>query len=168
MKSLNEVTYWPKPTPPPIRTFDTGATRDQDATKPDYEGFLSPLVVVKFGEYMTRHRTQADGGLRDSDNWQKGIPKREYLKSLLRHLLDLWLIERGWGKWAREQDISNVVCAILFNASGYLHVVAKEEYEATQPVPPAYSITVPLSPFDHPTSGVRETDPEAFFRGGLT
>ena len=30
-----------------MRHFGTGATRDQDTTKPDYEGFISPLVTKK-------------------------------------------------------------------------------------------------------------------------
>ena len=57
-----------------VRVFDTGATRDQDTTKPDFEGFLSPFVIERFGEYMSKHRVQVDGSIRDSDNWQKGIP----------------------------------------------------------------------------------------------
>ena len=52
-----------------MRNFDTGATRDTDKGKNDYEGFYSPLVVEAFGDYMTKHQLQADGKLRDSDNW---------------------------------------------------------------------------------------------------
>jgi len=33
------------------RTFDTGATRDTSQDKLDFEGFLSPLVIKRFGEY---------------------------------------------------------------------------------------------------------------------
>lgn len=58
-----------------MREFRTGATRDNDEGKYDYEGFYHPLVVKRFGQYMDKHRKQADGKLRDSDNWQKGIPK---------------------------------------------------------------------------------------------
>jgi hypothetical protein len=32
------------PAIPAMRTFDTGATRNTDVTKLDYEGFLSPYV----------------------------------------------------------------------------------------------------------------------------
>src|ERR1700754_2521147 len=39
-----------------IRQFSTGATRDTDAGKVDYEGFLSPYALKAFGEYMDRHR----------------------------------------------------------------------------------------------------------------
>ena len=73
-----------------MRKFDSGATRDADTNKHDYEGFYSPLVMERFGAYMHRHRVQADGNLRDSDNWQKGIPKDAYIKSAFRHFMDWW------------------------------------------------------------------------------
>ena len=59
-----------------MRNFDTGATRDVDTNKLDFEGFLSPVVLERYAEYMHKNRVQADGNLRDSDNWQKGIPKK--------------------------------------------------------------------------------------------
>lgn len=111
-----------------IRTFDTGATRDLDDTKNDYEGYLSPLVLEAYGDYMTEHRRQSDGSLRDSDNWQRGIPREAYMKSLLRHVFTAWKLHRGWT--VREEKIGGVLrvptmqetlCAILFNAMGYLH-----------------------------------------------
>jgi len=64
-----------------MRQFDSGATRSNDDNKPDYEGFLSPLVIRRFGEYMVKHQIQEDGKKRASDNWQKGIPKDQYIKS---------------------------------------------------------------------------------------
>jgi len=110
-----------------MRKFETGATRDDDLDKYDYEGFYSPLVVERFGEYMHEHRLQTDGGLRDSDNWQKGIPKDQYMKSELRHVLDLWLHHRGFSKKAVEQDLEKILCAIIFNAQGYLYELLKEK-----------------------------------------
>lgn len=104
------------------RKFDTGATRDQDFTKPDYEGFLSPLVIERFGEYMHAHRKQADGVLRDSDNWQKGIPLAAYMKSGFRHFQDWWSQHRGL---AGKDLLEDALCALLFNVSGYLHETLK-------------------------------------------
>ena len=75
-----------------MRVFDTGATRDADIGKNDYEGFLSPLVIQRYGKYMNKHRKQVDGKLRDSDNWQKGFGENHYavcMKSLWRHFMDL-------------------------------------------------------------------------------
>ena len=84
----------PKPEPRPAQEFPTGATRDQDHDKPDYEGFLSPLVIERYGQYMHGHRLQLDGKLRPSDNWQKGIPLDKYMKSLWRHFFAAWKLHR--------------------------------------------------------------------------
>ena len=73
-----------------VRTFDTGATRDLDATKLDFEGFLSPAVLERYGRYMHKHRELTDGTMRDSDNWQRGMPKAVYMKSGWRHFFDWW------------------------------------------------------------------------------
>ena len=114
-----------------MREFGTGATRNSDSGKNDYEGFLSPSVIEAYGDYMTKHRVQADGKLRDSDNWQKGIPKSAYMKSLWRHFLDLWFMHRGYKRYdditREELTLSGVLCAILFNVMGYLHETLKEK-----------------------------------------
>ena len=103
-----------------MRTFETGATRDTDKDKYDYEGFLSPLVLERFGRYMHSHRTQADGKVRDSDNWQKGIPQDAYIKSGWRHFFDWWWIHRGCETWVAEK-LEDTLCALMFNVMGYLH-----------------------------------------------
>ena len=102
-----------------MRKFNTGATRDTDEGKYDYEGFLSPIVLETYAAYMHKHRKQADGKLRDSDNWQKGIPQTAYAKSGWRHWMDFWKGHRGLT--SREAMIE-ALCAILFNVMGYLHV----------------------------------------------
>ena len=107
-----------------FRTFDTGATRDVDTDKFDYEGFLSPLVLEAYAKYMHKNRYQKDGNIRDSDNWQKGIPLTAYMKSLWRHFFSLWKSHRGL---KTEEDIETSLCAILFNASGYLYELKKKE-----------------------------------------
>ncbi len=108
---------------PPIRTFATGATRDTDADKYDYEGFLSPLVVERYGRYMHKNRVQKDGSLRDSDNWQRGIPRKQYVKSLLRHVVDVWLLWHGYSETATTDDIEEALCACQFNVCGLLHEI---------------------------------------------
>jgi hypothetical protein len=108
-----------------VRTFETGATRDSDTSKPDYEGFLSPLAVERYGQYMVKHQRQADGNLRASDNWQKGIPKDAYMKSAFRHFVDFWRLHReGRGE---SPDAQEAQCALLFNVMGYLHETIKGE-----------------------------------------
>jgi len=105
-----------------MREFSTGATRDNDENKPDYEGFLSYPVIKRFGEYMSKHRVQADGNLRDSDNWQKGIPMDAYMKSMYRHFMDVWGNHRGVG----TEDMEESLCALMFNVMGYLHECAQK------------------------------------------
>ena len=107
-----------------MRQFDTGATRDDDAGKWDYEGFISPLVWRRFAAYMHKHRVQSDGELRASDNWQKGIPPEQYMKSLFRHFMDVWSNHRA-GFYATD-DMEEALCALLFNVQGYLHQLLKE------------------------------------------
>lgn len=109
-----------------IRKFETGATRDVDTSKHDPEGFLSPLVIDRYNEFMHTNRRQRDGNLRDSDNWQKGIPLAAYMKSMWRHFLDVWLHHRGLGAKAKE-PLEVALCALLFNVSGYLHETLKDE-----------------------------------------
>lgn len=112
-----------------MRQFDTGATRHTDEGKLDYEGFLSPLVLRRFAEYMHKNRVQADGGLRASDNWQKGIPMDAYMKSLLRHVMDTWTMHRQYIVADSDDlpgDLEEALCGVLFNAMGYLHELVKQ------------------------------------------
>ena len=127
-----------------IRTFASGATRNVDNNKLDYEGFLSPLVLEAFAKYMHRHRKQADGSMRASDNWQKGMGKDVYIKSLFRHFHDLWLLHRGHQPRSPETGepvvIEDAIAACLFNLQGYLHEhLQPEKYasNATETPPPS-------------------------------
>jgi hypothetical protein len=108
-----------------MREFDTGATRDTDEGKLDYEGFLHPEVLYVFAKYMHKNRIQADGQLRDSDNWQKGIPKDAYMKSAWRHFHDWWWFHRQ-GEDADKEAKIEALCAELFNVMGYLLEEIKE------------------------------------------
>ena len=110
-----------------IRSFDTGATRDTAEGKYDYEGFLDPLVLERFAEYMQENRKQSDGSMRDSDNWQKGIPKDAYVKSGLRHFMEWWKAHRGHSV---DDGLERALCGVIFNAMGYLHEILKEASEA--------------------------------------
>lgn len=103
-----------------MREFKTGATRDTDEGKLDYEGFISPVVLERYAQYMHEHQVQADGKLRDSDNWQKGMPRKAYIKSLWRHFMDVWKIMRGYEV---DVDIEDALCAMLFNVMGLMHEI---------------------------------------------
>lgn len=107
---------------PAVRTFSTGANRDVDTNKLDYEGFLSPAALERFAQYMNANRKLKDGSIRDSDNWQKGIPIDVYMKSMLRHVMDVWKLNRNL---PAAEDLETALCAVLFNAQGMLHEVLK-------------------------------------------
>jgi hypothetical protein len=111
-----------------MRKFDSGATRNDDSARPDYEGFLSPLALERFGQYMAKHRRQADGSVRDSDNWQKGIPLPAYMKGGWRHFMHWWQRHRGLpvDDPLAGADLEEDLCALLFNVQGYLHETIKQ------------------------------------------
>ncbi len=121
-----------------MRQFKTGATRGSDAMKLDYEGFENPFVTERFAEYMDTHRIQADGEPRDSDNWQKGISKTAYVKSLVRHVQDLRLKWRGGTatdpETGKEVSMEELLCAIIFNAQGLLFETLVDSGEAVRSV----------------------------------
>lgn len=132
-----------------MRTFDSGATRDSDSGKLDYEGFLSPLVLKRYAEYMHEERIQKNGEYRSSDNWQKGIPLNEYMKSGWRHFFDWWTEHRALGS---REGLEKAICGLLFNAMGYLHehLKNKQDFRASvDDLPP----TVP-HPLDENTDGI--------------
>lgn len=119
------------------QTFASGATRNRDEHKYDFEGFLSPAVLERYGQYMHAHRQFADGSLRDSDNWQRGIPQAKYVKSLVRHTFDLWRLWRGSDVIDKDTgekcDLETLCCAVMFNVMGLLHEILKDKssHEAT-------------------------------------
>lgn len=108
--------------PAPMRTFDTGATRDTDEGKIHYKGFLSRKAMRLFGTYMEKHRVQRDGSLRDPDNWKKGIPLAAYEDSGDRHWQEfMGYIEDG----DRGPRALDALLAHYFNVQGWLHEYAK-------------------------------------------
>lgn len=110
-----------------IRQFETGATRDTDLNKNDYEGFICPLVMERFGDYMTKHRFQSDGNIRESDNWQNLFGDKHLdvcMKSGFRHFHAWWKAHRGY---KTEETIEDSICALIFNAQAYLHKLLKDK-----------------------------------------
>ena len=107
------------------RFFDTGASRDSDIGKLDFEGFLSPSVIDSYAKYMDSNRTMSDGSTRDSDNWQKGIPIEQYMKSMWRHFFSVWKNYRykSVSKNYRIEQLN----ALLFNVMGMLHEELKSD-----------------------------------------
>jgi hypothetical protein len=98
-----------------VERYETGATRSADKLF-DPEGFISPRFLELFSEYMEKHRIQKDGQIRDSDNWQKGFDLNRVKRSLIRHMLDAWLMLRGYPPHSKDcTSLFDALCAIVFN-----------------------------------------------------
>lgn len=117
-----------------IRQFASGATRDTSEGKLEYARFNSPIVMKRYAEYMDTHRKQSDGNLREPDNWMNLFGDKHEdvcLDSLMRHLMDVWLINKGFHGEARE-DIEGALCAILFNTNAYLFKVLLDKQKGKE------------------------------------
>jgi len=114
-----------------ITSYETGATRSKRTHKFDYTGFTSPLAINIFANYMHKHRLQSDGKLRDSDNWKKGIPNKDCLESLDRHVRSIIAISQGIkcinADDGEEETMEDVLCAARFNIDCILHNTAVED-----------------------------------------
>ncbi len=112
-----------------IRTFDTGATRDTANGKLNYRKALSPIVLQRYVQYLNAHRKQADGSMRDFDNWKQGILIEAYFEGLGRHDMAVWLLYDGFPAEDNHGSVTleDTLCAIIFNSSGWLHELLKEK-----------------------------------------
>ena len=106
-----------------MRTFRSGATRNDDNGKYDIEGFTCPKCLDMFYAYMHHHRHLEDGTLRDGDNWQNGFDNREILKSELRHVHDWRMEERGFKS---REGLEHALHGVIFNAFARLHNLHKD------------------------------------------
>lgn len=110
-----------------MRTFESGATRDDNEDKLDFRGFLSSQALKAFAVYMHSHRVQANGELRSSDNWKKGITLDAYMESMWRHFWETWdTYDEMPDGYDKAVAMRTVLCALLFNVQGMLHEVVKQ------------------------------------------
>ncbi len=109
-----------------IREFDTGANRDTDEGKLDFEACLSPLVLERYAQYLYECQEMPNGSRRADDNWQKGMPLSAYMKSAWRHFFAWWKMHRGWQPVSQDaKELEDTICALMFNVMGYLHELLK-------------------------------------------
>jgi hypothetical protein len=111
--------------------FASGAYRDSDADKVDFESHLSPYAEEVAARYMHEHRLLPDGSRRAPDNWKMGISLDSYIKSLSRHWQDLQRLHRGLPS-RNGDDLFAAVGAIQFNINGYAHEIEKARVEAAR------------------------------------
>lgn len=100
-----------------MRRFISGATRNDETGKLDFEGSFHPLVLKRFAEYMRSHRGNPP---RPDDNWKLGIPLDSYMKSGTRHFMDWWLEHSNCES---REGLESALCGLLFNVQGYLLLV---------------------------------------------
>lgn len=110
-----------------MRKWKSGGIRDTDEGKIDFRGFLCPVVLKKYGEYMAKHQTQADGKKRESDNWKKGFGDKHFdvcMSSLLRHVHDMWMEHEG----EKSRDgIEDAMMGSIFNLIAYANKFYKKK-----------------------------------------
>lgn len=112
-----------------IREFESGATRSDNSNKRDVIGFTSAIADKLYCDYMHKHRVQADGTLRASDNYKKGMPKKAIIESKGRHDLDLRLIYEGYKARGDELD---TLCSLRFAIDNLLMIYANEHEEVKE------------------------------------
>ena len=106
-----------------METYESGATRTSEDGRLSYVRGLSPVVLRRYLQYLAKHRKQADGSMREFDNWKQGIPMRRSFDGLGRHFFTLWLLMEGLDIYddSGQVDIQDVLCAIMFNTMSMLH-----------------------------------------------
>lgn len=117
-----------------MRAFDGGATRDNIEGKLQFSRFLSYRVLERYCRFMESHRVQTDGNLREPDNWKRGMPTEVYRDSLVRHTFQAWGVTEGENvrdEHGNPIDLEEALCAIIFNASGYLFEVLRASLDSS-------------------------------------
>jgi len=105
-----------------MREFESGATRDDDTNKLQFAQCLSPLVLVRYAQYIREH-CRIPIGFRTCDNWKKGMPKQAYMDSLLRHIVEAWKLH----ELKDEEALQESLCGVMFNTMGFLYEILKRK-----------------------------------------
>ena len=111
-----------------LRNFDTGAIRDNDDSKINYQGALSPLVLEAYGAYIQKHSLLPDGTRRNNKNWQNLFGTHEEhrqvcIESAWRHFIDLLMEHDGYDS---RDGLDEAIGGLLFNIQAYWFSVLKE------------------------------------------
>jgi len=111
-----------------LRNFDTGAIRDNDDSKINYQGALSPLVLEAYGAYIQKHSLLPDGTRRNNKNWQNLFGTHEEhrqvcIESAWRHFIDLLMEHDGYDS---RDGLDEAIGGLMFNIQAYWFSVLKE------------------------------------------
>jgi len=100
-----------------MRTFKTGAVRDDDNGKESYVETISWTALKRYAQYMTSKKAKYGQG-----NFKKGIPIESYEESMVRHMQKYIANKYEGGNCEKDEDH---LAAIVFNALGIMHEESK-------------------------------------------
>lgn len=109
------------------REFTTGAKRDTEEGKLRFHAALSPYALEAWVDYCRRHNNQVH---RCEENWKRGMPLESFISSHFRHAHHWWKMHdttlgNGDLTEGERRELIEALCAVLFNAHGYLHELTK-------------------------------------------
>jgi|SRR5690606_29218138 len=117
-----------------LRMSESGAIRNSDVGKINYQGALSPLILEAYGKYIEKHSLLPDGTRRNNKNWQKlfGTPEEHRqvcIESAWRHFIDLLMEHDGYES---RDGIDEALGGLMFNIQAYWFSILKERQENKQ------------------------------------
>lgn len=115
-----------------ITTFKSGAIRDNQEGKPDFNETISWTAFNRYAKYMTGKKAKYGAG-----NFKKGIPTSSYVASMLRHV-DKWM--RNTYENGQDELNEDHLSAIVFNVFGIMHNEGQAALPSPTP-PPKYGLT---------------------------
>lgn len=104
-----------------VTHFESGAIRDSQEGKEEYQEAISDLTLRRYALYMLSQAKKYGKG-----NWKKGISSESYSNSLDRHL-NKYRIKKNWGIDI-EPGVDHLSAA-LFNLQGLIHNEEMEKYK---------------------------------------
>lgn len=104
-----------------LRISESGAIRNSDIGKINYQGALSPLILEAYGKYIEKHSLLPDGTRRNNKNWQNlfGTPEEHRqvcIESAWRHFIDLLMEHDGYES---RDGIDEALGGLMFNIQAY-------------------------------------------------
>ena len=114
-----------------LRMSESGAIRNSDVGKINYQGALSPLILEAYGKYIEKHSLLPDGTRRNNKNWQNlfGTPEEHRqvcIESAWRHFIDLLMDHDGYES---RDGIDEALGGLMFNIQAYWFSILKERRE---------------------------------------
>lgn len=119
-----------------LRMSESGAIRNSDIGKINYQGALSPLILEAYGKYIEKHSLLPDGTRRNNKNWQKLFGtveehKEVCIESAWRHFIDVLMEHDGYES---RDGLDEALGGLMFNIQGYWFAELKERLEKKEEI----------------------------------